>query len=189
VSNPYSMPQAELREPASNETYEPKFFAVSGRIGRVRYLAYSAALSLILTPVFFIFAIVMGVSALAAGRGIEAIGATFIFGLLALTVVTLAAAVIIGRRRLNDLGKSGWYLLLSLVPIVGFLFALYLIFAPGESEGNDYGPPPGPNTIGVIILASLMPIMFAAGMVLAISMPGYADYKARAEAAQIDNSQ
>ena len=45
MSNPYSMPQSELREPASNETYQPKFFALSGRIGRVRYLGYSAALS------------------------------------------------------------------------------------------------------------------------------------------------
>jgi uncharacterized membrane protein YhaH (DUF805 family) len=182
------MPQAELREPASNETYEPKFFAMSGRIGRVRYLGYSVALGLLLMPVFIIFLLVMGASVI-AGRGVEAISAGFVFGLLALTVVATIAGVSIGRRRLHDLGKSGWYLLLSLVPLIGFLFALYLIFAPGESEANDYGPPPGPNSIGVIILASLMPIMFAAGVALAIAMPGYADYKARAEAAQVDNSQ
>lgn len=188
MSNPYSMPQSELREPASNETYEPKFFALSGRIGRVRYLGYSAALSLLLTPAFLVFAIVMGVSAMAS-RGPEAIGGAFIVGLLALTVVAMVAAVSIGRRRLHDLNKSGWYLLLSLIPLIGFLFALYLIFAPGDAEGNDYGPPPGPNSTGVIILASLMPIMFVLGVVLAIAMPGYADYKTRAEAAQIDNSQ
>ena len=44
----------------------------------------------------------------------------FIFA-LALIIPSIA----IGVRRLHDIGKSGWWMLISLVPVIGFLVLIY----------------------------------------------------------------
>ena len=44
-------------------------------------------------------------------------------------------------RRLHDLDQSGLLTFLWLVPIVNFIFYLYLQFAPGNKNLNQYGPP------------------------------------------------
>ncbi len=41
------------------------------------------------------------------------------------------AGILIIIRRLKDLGKSGWFLLLAVIPLINFVFALWLLFAPG----------------------------------------------------------
>ena len=46
-----------------------------------------------------------------------------------------------GARRLHDIGKSGWWLLLGLIPLVG-LVLLYFAVQPTQPETNLYGPPP-----------------------------------------------
>ena len=51
-------------------------------------------------------------------------------------------AIGIAARRLHDLGKSGWWQLLSLIPIVNLAFALYLLFFKGEEGDNRFGPDP-----------------------------------------------
>jgi uncharacterized membrane protein YhaH (DUF805 family) len=44
-------------------------------------------------------------------------------------------------RRLHDVGKSGWMLLLSFIPIIGAIWLLVLFFTD-SSEDNEYGPNP-----------------------------------------------
>lgn len=46
--------------------------------------------------------------------------------------------IIAGIRRLHDLNRSGWYLLLAFVPLVNVVMILYLLFAPGKVEGNRW---------------------------------------------------
>jgi uncharacterized membrane protein YhaH (DUF805 family) len=56
---------------------------------------------------------------------------------LALLVPGLA----VGARRLHDIGRSGWWLLIGLVPIVGWI--VLLVFFVQDSHGdNKYGPSP-----------------------------------------------
>ncbi|MDM0105514.1 DUF805 domain-containing protein [Variovorax sp. J22R24] len=47
-----------------------------------------------------------------------------------------------GARRLHDIGKSGWWLLLGLIPVLGGLVLLYFTVQPSQPESNEYGPPP-----------------------------------------------
>ena len=47
-----------------------------------------------------------------------------------------------GVKRLHDLNKSGWLILLCCVPIVGWIFALYMLFADGTVGPNPYGADP-----------------------------------------------
>ena len=45
-------------------------------------------------------------------------------------------------RRLHDIGKSGWFLLLGLIPIVGAIILLYFYCQDSQRETNEYGPSP-----------------------------------------------
>jgi uncharacterized membrane protein YhaH (DUF805 family) len=57
--------------------------------------------------------------------------------ILALLIPGLAAGV----RRLHDTGKSGWFVLIALVPLVGTIILLVLLAQKGQTEDNTYGPP------------------------------------------------
>lgn len=59
-----------------------------------------------------------------------------LFG-LALLVPNIAAGV----RRLHDTGRSGWFLLLALVPFVN-LYLLYLLIVDSTPGENRFGPNP-----------------------------------------------
>lgn len=45
-------------------------------------------------------------------------------------------------RRLHDIGKSGWWLFISLVPLVGIILLIVWWAKEGEAGGNDHGPNP-----------------------------------------------
>jgi uncharacterized membrane protein YhaH (DUF805 family) len=42
-------------------------------------------------------------------------------------------------RRLHDVGHSGWWSLITLVPGANFLLGLYVLFAPGQDGDNEFG--------------------------------------------------
>lgn len=44
----------------------------------------------------------------------------------------------VGARRLHDMGRSGWWLLLPLIPILGALVLLYFLIQPSKENGNSY---------------------------------------------------
>ena len=45
-------------------------------------------------------------------------------------------------RRLHDLDRTGWWLLLGLVPLIGAIVLLIWFFRRGKPETNRFGPPP-----------------------------------------------
>ncbi|MFC5468225.1 DUF805 domain-containing protein [Cohnella suwonensis] len=60
-------------------------------------------------------------------------------GLYSLAIIVPSLAV--GARRLHDIGKSGWWQLIGLIPIIGLI--ILLIFYCTDSVGdNQYGPNP-----------------------------------------------
>lgn len=62
---------------------------------------------------------------------------TFIFG-LAVLLPTLAVEI----RRLHDLDRSGWWILLGFIPIVGALVLIYWFCLRGTPGDNRFGPDP-----------------------------------------------
>lgn len=66
------------------------------------------------------------------------------FGVLSLlyNLFLLIPGIAVSVRRLHDLGKSGWWLLIAFIPIVGLIWLLVLFFTEGESGSNEYGPDP-----------------------------------------------
>ena len=63
---------------------------------------------------------------------------------LALLLLALLPAIICaGIRRMHDIGKSGWWMLISFIPLIGMLVLLYwFIFDGGQPHANQYGAVP-----------------------------------------------
>ena len=47
-----------------------------------------------------------------------------------------------GARRLHDINKSGWLQLIWIIPILGWIYLIYLLAQPGDAGDNQYGSPP-----------------------------------------------
>ena len=67
-------------------------------------------------------------------------GVGLLSGVFALGMLIPSLAV--GVRRLHDVGRSGWWLLISLVPLVGLLVLLAFALKDGDRGPNAYGPSP-----------------------------------------------
>jgi uncharacterized membrane protein YhaH (DUF805 family) len=57
---------------------------------------------------------------------------------LLLFLPSLAVAV----RRLHDIDRSGWYILVALLPVIGTLILLWWYLKPGTPGPNRFGPDP-----------------------------------------------
>lgn len=155
--SPYAPPRADVAERVPE--YAPlKPFGVEGRIGRLRFLAWSMVLSLVTIAVVGVFALI----ALAL-VSTDSTAGLIIGGILAfiLCVAFLIATILISVQRLHDVGWSGWLWLLNLVPFVGSFFPLLLVVLPGSGVANRYGAPPPPNSTAVKVLSSLWLVLIA----------------------------
>lgn len=68
----------------------------------------------------------------------------YLLGVQLLTAILALGLLIpsigVGVRRFHDLDKSGWWLLLGLVPLVN-LIVIYWFCQPGTPGANQFGPP------------------------------------------------
>lgn len=53
----------------------------------------------------------------------------------------LLPGVAVGTRRLHDIGKSGWWQLLGLIPLIGWAVLIYWAVQPSEGD-NAFGAAP-----------------------------------------------
>ncbi len=158
--NPYQAPAAAVAD-AGDAVQEVKVFAVAGRLGRVRYLAYGVAF-------YLLFAVVILLSSLLDMVGVVLV----ILGWLGLLVMAFMLTI----QRCHDFSSSGWLSLLMLIPFVNLMF----LFIPGTDGPNRFGAPTPPNTVGVLILAWVFPAIMVIGIIAAIALPAYVDYQKRA---------
>ena len=87
--------------------------------------------------VFGIFILGAVLGAMSDSLGVLAVVA---YGLYALAVIIPGLAVAV--RRLHDTNKSGWMLLLGLIPLIGPIVLLVFYLTDGDREANRYGPSP-----------------------------------------------
>jgi type IV pilus assembly protein PilA len=143
---------------------------VSGRIGRVRYIAYSIALSVLVLIGTGILAVAVAVVDETAAIGVLLIG----------YLATYAIQFLPGIQRSHDINVSGWLSLITLVPFGPLVFW----FVPGTRGENNYGLQPPPNGVGVILIASFLPVISVVGILAAIAIPAYQDYTIRAQVSE-----
>ena len=61
---------------------------------------------------------------------------------LLVALATLIPGIAVAVRRLHDVGKSGWFYFIVLIPIIGGIWLLILFATEGNSGDNDYGSDP-----------------------------------------------
>ena len=69
------------------------------------------------------------------------VSGTGVFNLL-YNLLILIPSLAVAVRRLHDIGKSGWMLLIGLIPLVGAIWLLILLLRDSEARENKYGPNP-----------------------------------------------
>jgi len=95
-----------------------KFATVSGRAGRREFWWFALFQFLVLLVAAMISDVVSGLAALAL----------------------LLPGVAVGARRLHDIDKSAWFLLIGFIPLLGHLLLLYWFVQPSDGP-NEYGVP------------------------------------------------
>ena len=104
-------------------------FEFRGRINRARY--WIGMLVLLAFEAVLIFVAV----ALDSGA--------FQFLAWLVLVICIWPALAISVKRWHDRGKSGWWVLIGFIPIIGFWWVLIECgFLAGDEGYNDYGPDP-----------------------------------------------
>lgn len=118
-------------------------FSFEGRIRRIEYFL-SSLLAGVVGSIVWVVAFASMFAGVAMGSPEAAAGGSFIAILLGVIFWAAIAwfGLAQGVKRLHDLDKSGWLILLCLVPIVGWLFGLYMLFADGTVGPNQFGPDP-----------------------------------------------
>jgi uncharacterized membrane protein YhaH (DUF805 family) len=89
---------------------------------------------------YWMFALINMIISIVLTFGGRSIGAEWIGSLYSLAVLVPGIAVAV--RRLHDIGKSGWWLLIALIPLVGAIWLIVLLATDGTKEDNEYGASP-----------------------------------------------
>lgn len=112
-----------------------KYVTFSGRASRSEYWKFT-----------LIYVIILFVTqALDAGLFPNTVDDGGMGGGMITTIVTILLflpAFTAQIRRLHDIGKSGWWILWELLPLIGTLVLLYFLVKPSEKGTNKYGPQP-----------------------------------------------
>lgn len=179
ATNPYNAPRARVAD-AAEQVGEAKFWSFAGRIGRMRYIAYNMAATLVMMAVL-VGVMIIGGGAAAMGAD-EAGGMVIILLIIPIYIVAIVISFMLSIQRVHDFNMSGWLSLLTL-----FGAAIVFMFIPGTKGSNNYGPQPPPNSAGVLVLFW----MFVAGLIMlpilaAISIPAYMQYMQQAQESQME---
>jgi uncharacterized membrane protein YhaH (DUF805 family) len=64
-------------------------------------------------------------------------------------LAVLVPSIAVGARRLHDIGRSGWWLLIALIPLIGSIILIVWWATAGKSSPNEWGPNPwdGPQPV------------------------------------------
>lgn len=159
--DPYRAPRAGHLGGGHIVYEDVRVFSLTQRLNRLRFACYTMTAWVLLTLVFLLLAILL--PAVLTGTALKIVMALLFIGLGVAAAVYFIGLVV---RRLHDVGKSGWWvlvfftpfaaiplmfvmptagLLLLVIQLVSPLFSLYLMAAAGESM-NRFGTPNPPNS-------------------------------------------
>jgi uncharacterized membrane protein YhaH (DUF805 family) len=109
-----------------------KYAEFGGRARRKEYWMFA-----LFNIVFFIVAIILD-NVLGTTIGVLPYGVFYFLYALAVLLPGLA----VGVRRLHDVGKSGWMMLIGLIPLVGAIWLLVLACTDSQAGTNKWGENP-----------------------------------------------
>ena len=151
--------------------------SLEGRFGRLSFIGWYAFLHIIFFFASIALSLVSGIFSLTTlsldnWQFVDALTGLAGLGYLLLVVFYLYFYIVVVARRLHDLNKSGWLMLLMLVPVVNILFIFYLLLARGTARHNRFGAP-RPTAVWEKILAWLMILLTVLSLFAASSMVSF----------------
>jgi uncharacterized membrane protein YhaH (DUF805 family) len=54
-------------------------------------------------------------------------------------IATFIPGIALGIRRMHDIGKSGWWLLIGLIPIIGWIVLIVWLATKSDAGANKWG--------------------------------------------------
>jgi len=118
------------------------YFGFDGRARRKEYWMFT----LFNIIVAFVLGFIDGLAGLEAGAGLGMLGLLY-------TLAVLIPGIAVGVRRLHDRDKSGWWLLIAFVPVLGAIVLLVWFVMEGDRGANRFGPDPKAGEGGVPAMA------------------------------------
>ncbi len=109
-----------------------KYAVFNGRARRKEYWFFY----LFYLIIFMVLAFLDGMT----GSFSKTVGIGMLSGIFILAMIIPGLAVSV--RRLHDTDRSGWWILISLIPLIGGIWFLVLMVLDGTSGQNQYGPDP-----------------------------------------------
>lgn len=166
ASNPYQTPAADVTSPSSGEYDQSGPFSPGGRFGRLSYLAWGMLMAIPL----WVAAVFLGIAAGVSGAGApEAMS----FSMIALQLLYMIPMVIFAIRRLHDFDASGWWAVLSIVPLANVVLGLVLLLRRGNEGANRFAPPRltrgWERVLGFIGI--VMVVVAVIGIIAAVAIP------------------
>ncbi|MDD2916373.1 MAG: DUF805 domain-containing protein [Candidatus Gracilibacteria bacterium] len=133
--------------------YIQELFSLKARYNRKKFLIKKITLVgfylLILIALAIPYALIDVVNSIQIGPvpplvGTILLGIKEILKLVAIfsIFIILMGSIFIDVKRLRDLNKSHWLIILGFVPVINLLFFIYIIFFKGTIGPNKYGPDP-----------------------------------------------
>ncbi|HEX4251406.1 MAG TPA: DUF805 domain-containing protein [Pseudonocardia sp.] len=58
------------------------------------------------------------------------------------SLAVLLPSIAVSARRLHDIGRSGWWQLIGIIPIIGWILVIVWFATPGKAEPNQWGQNP-----------------------------------------------
>jgi uncharacterized membrane protein YhaH (DUF805 family) len=117
---------------------EPMSFQDAVRSALTNYVNFSGRARRSEYWYFALFSFAVYVAALVVDRILGTYPLLYVVAVAGLLLPGLAVAV----RRLHDTDRSGWWILLGLIPIVGPIVLLVFFVAEGTLGDNQFGPSP-----------------------------------------------
>lgn len=130
-----------MEKPASHWMVEPlrKYATFGGRARRAEYWWFALFYGLILIAATVLDVAVLGQSAPEdAPFGPPGIGLAGSLAVFAFLIPSIAVSI----RRMHDLDRSGWWVLVGLTPIIGSIILLIWFCTRGTQGANAYGEDP-----------------------------------------------
>ena len=115
-----------------------EIFTTKGRMNRLPYLKYS----IFFIVVMFLTSFVAGILTFVLTGDAELEGILYYVLVFIFNLPCTIGAFMTSIRRLHDLNRSGYFVLLCCIPIVNFLLEVYMLFFRGTVGANDYGEDP-----------------------------------------------
>lgn len=122
-----------------------KYADFSGRATRMEYWLFTLFNSILITIPVFTGLILLLIGEETREEALQVVGAIIIGLGFLVAMATFIPMIAVTIRRLHDTNRSGWFYLLSIIPIVNYIGSIVLLVfycLDGDAGPNQYGPDP-----------------------------------------------